>query len=141
MNSKTIDDILNKIKAVEFREDFDTIVAIARGGIFPAALIQQRLMIDFEIIWLNFRNEQQMPQYDEPVLLKPVNFDYINKKILLVDDRSRTGKTFDKGKVLLKGAEFIKTLVINGKADYPLFDEECFTLPWNLHGLNPLSIG
>ena len=51
---------------------------------------------------------------------------------LLVDDRSRTGKTFDKGKALLKGAKFIKTLVVNGKADYPLFDEDCFTFPWKL---------
>ena len=40
MNSKTIDEILKKIKAIEFREDFDTIViqfggeAIFTGGIF-----------------------------------------------------------------------------------------------------------
>jgi xanthine phosphoribosyltransferase len=132
MNSKTIDEILNKIKAIKFQEDFDTIVAIARGGIFPAALLQQKLMIDLEIIWLNFRDEKQQPQHDEPVLLKPISFIYRDKKILLVDDRSRTGKTFDKGKALLKGAKFIKTLVVNGKADYPLFDEDCFTFPWKL---------
>jgi len=132
MNSKTIDEILNKIKAIKFQEDFDTIVAIARGGIFPAALLQQKLMIDLEIIWLNFRDEKQQPQHDEPVLLKPISFIYKDKKILLVDDRSRTGKTFDKGKALLKGAKFIKTLVVNGKADYPLFDEDCFTFPWKL---------
>jgi xanthine phosphoribosyltransferase len=132
MNSKTIDEILNKIKAIKFQEDFDTIVAIARGGIFPAALLQQKLMIDLEIIWLNFRDEKQQPQHDEPVLLKPISFIYRDKKILLVDDRSRTGKTFDKGKALLKGAKFIKTMVVNGKADYPLFDEDCFTFPWKL---------
>ena len=84
MNSKTIDEILNKIKAIEFQEDFDTIVAIARGGIFPAALLQQKLMIDLDIIWLNFRDEKQQPQHDEPVLLKPISFDYIDKKILKV---------------------------------------------------------
>jgi uncharacterized protein len=132
MNSKTIDEILNKIKAIEFREDFDTLVAIARGGIFPAAILQQKLMIDLEIIWLNFRDEKQQPQHDEPVLLKPINFDYKNKKILLIDDRSRTGKTFIKGKSLLKGAQIIKTFVVNGKADYPLFDEDCFIFPWKL---------
>jgi xanthine phosphoribosyltransferase len=133
MNSKTINEILNKIKMFEFHDDFDTIVAIARGGIFPAALLQQKLLIDMEIIWLNFRNENQQPQHDEPVLLKPISFDYIDKKILIVDDRSRTGKTLDKGKVLLKGARIIKTFVVNGKADYPLFDEDCFTFPWKLH--------
>jgi xanthine phosphoribosyltransferase len=108
------------------------LVAIARGGIFPAALLQQKLMIDFEIIWLNFRNEKQQPQHDEPVLLKPINFEFRNKNILLVDDRSRTGKTFNKAKSLLKGASIVRTLVANGKADYSLFDEECFTFPWKL---------
>ena len=132
MNLKTIDEILIKIKAIEFQEDFDTLVAIARGGIFPAALLQQKLMIDFEIIWLNFRDEKQQPQHDKPVLLKPITFDFKNKKILLVDDRSRTGKTFVKGKSLLIGARLIKTFVVNGKADYPLFDEECFTFPWKM---------
>ena len=132
MNSKTIDEILNKIKAIEFQEDFDTIVAIARGGIFPAALLQQKLMIDLDIIWLNFRDEKQQPQHDEPDLLKPISFIYKDKKILLVDDRSRTGKTFNKGKVLLKGARLIKTFIVNGKADYSLFDEDCFTFPWKL---------
>jgi len=132
MNSKTIGEILNKIKTFEFHEDIDTIVAIARGGIFPAALLQQKLLIDMEIIWLNFRNENQQPQHDEPVLLKPISFDYFEKRILLVDDRSRTGKTFEKSRSLLKGSRFIKTFVVNGKADYSLFDEDCFTFPWRL---------
>jgi xanthine phosphoribosyltransferase len=132
MNSKTINEILKKIKTFEFHEDIDTIVAIARGGIFPAALLQQKLLIDMEIIWLNFRNENQQPQHDEPVLLKPISFDYIDKKILLVDDRSRTGKTFEKSRALLNGDRLIKTFVVNGKADYSLFDEECFTFPWRL---------
>jgi hypoxanthine phosphoribosyltransferase len=132
MNLKTIDEVLDKIKSIEFREDFDKVVAIASGGIFPAALIQQKLLIDLEIIWLNFRNEKQQPQYDEPILLKPISFDYIDKKILLVDDRSRTGKTLEKGKSLLNGARLITTFVVNGKADYTLYDEECFTFPWKL---------
>jgi uncharacterized protein len=132
MNSKTINEIIDKVKTIDFPEEFDTIVAVARGGIVPAGLIQQRLLSHVEIIWINFRNENQQPQHDEPVLLKPINFEYINKRILIVDDRSRTGKTFEKVKTLLKGAYIIKTLVVNGKADYSLFDEECFTFPWKL---------
>jgi uncharacterized protein len=132
MNSKTINEIIDKVKTIDIPEEFDTIVAVARGGIIPAGLIQQRLLSDVEIIWINFRNENQQPQHDEPVLLKPINFEYLNKRILIVDDRSRTGKTFEKVKALLKGAHIIKTLVVNGKADYSLFDEECFTFPWKL---------
>jgi uncharacterized protein len=130
MNSKTIDEILDKLKTIEFHEDFDLIVAIARGGIFPAALLQQKLLTDLEIIWLNFRNEKQQPQHEEPVLLKPISFNFKDKKILLVDDRSKTGRTLEKAKELLTGAKFIKTFAVNGKADYPLYDETCFRFPW-----------
>jgi uncharacterized protein len=129
---KTIIEIIDKIKSVEFKEDFDTIVAIARGGIIPAALIQQKLSVDIEILWINFRDDSQQPQHDDPILMKPINFDYLDKRILLVDDRCKTGKTLIKGIELLKGARYVKTLVVNGKADYPLFDEECFTFPWKL---------
>jgi hypoxanthine phosphoribosyltransferase len=132
MSSKTINEVLNRFKSIEFNEDFDIIVAIARGGIIPAALIQQRLCADIEILWLNFRNDTQQLQHNEPVLLKPINFTYLDKRILLVDDRCKSGKTLNKGKELLNGSRFIKTLVVNGKADYPLFDEECFTFPWKL---------
>ena len=53
-----------------------------------------------------------------------------NKKILLVDDFSRTGKTFKEAKKLLKGAK-IKTFVINGKADYKLYSyKTCLKFPW-----------
>ena len=132
MNSKTLNEIIAKVKTIDIPEEFDTIVAIARGGIIPAGLIQQRLLSDVEIIWINFRNENQQPQHEEPILLKPINFEYLNKRILIVDDRSRTGKTFVKVKELLKGANIIKTLVVNGKADYSLFDEECFSFPWKI---------
>jgi xanthine phosphoribosyltransferase len=132
MITKPLSEIIDRIKSVEFKENFDTIVAIAKGGIIPAALLMQKLNVDIEFLWLEFRDETQKPKYDEPVLTKPINFLFKNKTILLVDDRSNTGKTFKKASELLKGAKLIKTCAVNGKSDYSLFDEECFTFPWNI---------
>ena len=132
MDTKNLNEIIVRIQTIEFHEKFDVIVAIARGGLFPAALIQQKLQIDLEVLWINFRDANQQTQYDEPLLIKPINFNFHDKNILLVDDRSRTGKTFDKAKELLSGAKSIKTCVVNGTADYPLFDENCFMFPWRM---------
>jgi len=50
---------------------------------------------------------------------------------LLVDDFSRTGKTFEEAKKILKGSK-IKTFVVNGKADYGLHNYPCCVkFPWN----------
>jgi hypoxanthine phosphoribosyltransferase len=132
MELKTLEEIKDRIIQIKFNEEFEFIVAIARGGIFPAALLQQKLGIGLEIIWLNFRDEKQQPQYDEPRLVKAPNFEFKGKKILLVDDRSRTGSTFRKAKELLSGSALIKSLVVNGNADYSLFNETCFIFPWRL---------
>ncbi len=132
MKLKTLEEIKERIIQITFKEEFDLIVAIARGGIFPAAMLQQKLGIGLEIIWLNFRDENQQPKYDTPHLVKAPNFEFTGKKILLVDDRSRTGSTFMKAKELLSGSELVKSLVVNGEADYSLFNEPCFIFPWRL---------
>lgn len=115
---------------IEFHETFDIVVAIANGGIVPAGIINQRLNADFQTIKINLRDPQQKPKYDEPKLLSPVDFDFKNKKILLVDDRIKTGSTIKLAKELLKETQLIKTFAVNGTADYALFDELCFRFPW-----------
>ena len=53
------------------------------------------------------------------------------KKVLLVDDVSRTGATLGKAKELLKGNE-VNTFVLKGKADYSIFEiDGCVEWPWN----------
>jgi len=65
-----------------------------------------------------------------PQLVCPINFDYVDKKILLVDDRIKTGSTIIFAKQLLNEAKLIKTFVVNGNADYALYNETCFRFPW-----------
>lgn len=132
METKPIDAVIRRITEIKFNEKFDLIVGIARGGIIPATLLQQVLQIEMEFLWLNFRDDSQQPQHEEPILLKPINFSYGDKTILLVDDRSNTGKTFETAKKLLSGAKLIKTCAVNGNSDYPLFDETCFRFPWRV---------
>ena len=129
---KPLAEVQQRIKEIEFHEQFDLIVAIARGGIIPAVMLQARLGGELEWLWLNFRDDDQRPIRPRPELVRPPTFDWLGKTILLVDDRSTTGSTLARGKDILAGANLIKTLVVNGRADYMLFDEECFYFPWRM---------
>lgn len=123
-------EVFERFRTIEFNETFDIVVAIANGGIVPAGIINQRLGADFQTIKINLRDETQQPKYDEPRLICPIDFEFKNKKILLVDDRIKTGSTIKLAKELLKEAALIKTFAVNGNADYALFDEPCFRFPW-----------
>ena len=130
MNQKSFSEVMERFLNIEFKETFDIVVAIANGGIIPAGIINQRLNADFQTVKINLRDPQQKPRYDEPKLLSPVDFEFKNKRILLVDDRIKTGSTIKLAKELLKEAQLIKTFAVNGTADYALFDELCFRFPW-----------
>lgn len=132
MKKLTLNQIIKKIKKIKFQK-FDLIVAIRKDGIMPASLLKHFLKIPVQVIWLNYRNKNNKPIRKESILIKQLNNklkNLKNKKILLVDTVSRTGKTLNKAKELLKGNR-IKTFVINGKADYSLYNfKECIEWPW-----------
>jgi xanthine phosphoribosyltransferase len=130
--AKTMEEVLDRFKTIQFQEDFDLIVAIANGGIVPAGIINQRLEKDIQLLHINLRDEYQHPKYETPRLLGPVDFDCNGKRILLVDDRIKTGATILFAKELLKEAALLKTFAVNGNADYALFNEACFKFPWIL---------
>jgi hypoxanthine phosphoribosyltransferase len=130
VKEKTFDEVMQRFREIEFLETFDMIVAIANGGIIPAAIINQRLNIEIQLLKINLRDPLQKPKYDTPKLISPVDFDYQDKTILLVEDRVKTGATVQFAIGLLQGAKQIKTFAVNGKADYSLYDETCFKFPW-----------
>jgi uncharacterized protein len=129
-NAKSWDEVRAQFNAIVFNESFDMIVAIANGGIVPAAIVNQRLQLPIELLKINYRNSRQQPLYPSPKLLTEIKFDVKDKRVLLVEDRVKTGATLDYAKELLKDAALVKTFAVNGKADYALYDEACFGFPW-----------
>ncbi|MDP4290082.1 MAG: phosphoribosyltransferase [Bacteroidota bacterium] len=130
MESKSWNEIAERIRSVQFKEHFDFIVAIANGGIIPAALLNQQFGYEVHLLKLNLRDAQQNKLYDIPRLLEEIKFDFVGKSILLVDDRIKTGTTITYAKQLLAKAASIKTFAVNGNADYCLYNEPCFKVPW-----------
>jgi len=130
MNTKTFEEVIIRFREIIFSEKFDVIVAIANGGIVPAAILNQRFDIRIELLKINLRDSEQKMKYEYPKLLEPIDFKFKNKNILLVDDRVKTGQTLQFAADLLQGAKMVKTFAVNGKADYCLYDEDCFRFPW-----------
>lgn len=130
MNTKSFEAVMQRFSELEFHEAFDIIVAIANGGIIPAAILNQRLNIEIQLLKINLRDPYQKPKYDNPKLISPIDFDFRDKTILLVEDRIKTGATVKFAIDLLQGARQIKTFAVNGNADYALYDEDCFKFPW-----------
>jgi len=132
MNAKSFEEIIERINKIEIDEQFDMIVAIANGGIIPAALLNQRLNLDMHLLKLSLRDKYQQQMFDQPQLLEPINFDFENKRILLIEDRIKTGTTINYARKLLSKAKEVKTFAVNGNADYCLYNESCFKFPWIL---------
>ena len=132
MEVKALDELMIRFREIEFQEEFDLIVAIANGGIIPAAILNQRLGVEFQILKINLRDVNQKPKYENPRLLSPIDFQFKDKTLLLVEDRIKTGATINFAIELLKEAKTVKTFAVNGNADYALYNENCFKFPWNL---------
>jgi uncharacterized protein len=113
--------------------EFDVVVGIARGGLLPASLVAHQLELPLFLMQLNYRDDANKPRRIAPELQKPLGFDAQGKRVLLVDDVSVSGATFNVARALLTGAS-ITTLACKGKADFVLFPEvaACVNWPWSL---------
>ncbi len=130
LNTKTFEEVMKRFRNITFFEQFDMIVAIANGGIIPAAILNQRLDVGIHLLKINLRDVNQQPKYDSPQLIAPIDFDFKDKTILLVEDRVKTGASLRLACELLKDAKLVKTFAVNGNADYALYNESCFKFPW-----------
>ena len=132
MNNKSFEEIKQRFIEMKFDEPFDIIVAVANGGIIPAAMLNQRLNLDIQLLKLHLRDANQKQLYDQPQLLENICFEVKGKRVLLVEDRVKTGLTLEYARQLLlhRGAAAVKTFAVNGKADYCLYNESCFRFPW-----------
>jgi xanthine phosphoribosyltransferase len=133
---KSFAEVLECFRTIAIDETFDLIVAIANGGIIPAGILAQRFDGGsgrgpaVRVLRINLRDENQRPRYDAPRLLSPIDFEFVGKRILLVDDRIKSGSTIRLARELLRDAAVVRTFAVNGNADYALYNEECFKFPW-----------
>lgn len=132
METKPWSEIIGRLESLSFAEEFDLVVGIAQEGIVPAYLLSSWLNLPLEFIRITFRDRSNRPKFPRPRLLRSLDFSPRGKKILLVDDRARSGATLQFAREKLRGAKLTKTFVINGQADYRLFDEGCFLTPWKI---------
>lgn len=116
-----------------FLPQVDLVIGIADGGAIPASLVANKLNCELRIIKINYRDEQNKPRSEKPQLIKPLKEKIENKKILLVDDVSVSGKTLNEARELFPKNEII-TFVMKGKADFVLFPHfnECVNWPWKI---------
>jgi len=124
-------DILKRLKSVDFPK-VDVVVGIATGGLVPAALVASLLNVELHTIHLNFRNEDNKPQHDKPLIIKDLNLSLpLHYKILLVDDVSVSGQTLEVAEQFLKSYH-VTSFVLKGKGDIVLYPEikDCVKWPW-----------
>ncbi|MDD4820238.1 MAG: phosphoribosyltransferase [Flavobacteriales bacterium] len=132
MEGKSFQQVMDKFRQLIIYEEFDMIVAIANGGIVPAGILCRKLDLPVYMLRLHLRDENNNKIFDKPQLLKEIDFPVKGKRILLVDDRIKTGTSIEFAKELLSEAALVKTFAVNGTADYALYDEMCFPFPWKL---------
>ena len=63
MNVKTFEEVRQRFLEITFEERFDLIVAVANGGIIPAAMLNQRLNLDMQLLKLHLRDADQKQLY------------------------------------------------------------------------------
>jgi hypoxanthine phosphoribosyltransferase len=79
--------------------DVDVVVRIARGGLLPASLIVYQLELSLFLMQLHYRDDDNKPRRTAPELLRPLEFDPSGQRVLLVDDVSVSGATFNVARV------------------------------------------
>lgn len=122
--------ITERLKKMDLPE-IDLVIGIGSGGIPPATFVAFHLNADLQVMSLNYRDEQNKPRYEKPKILNKPEWNLENKKILLVDDVSVSGKTMNAALEQLEGLD-VKTLAMKGNADFVLFPEikDCVKWPW-----------
>lgn len=112
----------------------DAVVALARGGVVPAALAAYELGVPLRLLRSRFRDDDNRPLTDAPRISVHLP-DLLGQRVLMVDDVSVSGATLRAAREALGDGVEVVTLVVKGRAgaaDVVLFDDvpSCVVWPW-----------
>lgn len=131
----TFDRIAERVRTADLpaRDEVDAVVAVARGGTVPGALIAFRLERPLRLLRLSFRDDANTPKAPDPEPVGEIP-DVRGQRIVLVDDVSVSGATLRRASDLL-GAARTTTVAFKGRpdaADVVLFPDvpRCVRWPW-----------
>jgi len=129
MDSLSFKQISERLKQISIPEN-DLVIGIRSGGISPANFVVFHLNADLEVITLNYRDENNNPRFEKPMILYKPLWNLEGKRNLLVDDVSVSGKKMNAALEQLKVYD-LKTSAMKGSADFDLFYEirDCFKCP------------
>jgi uncharacterized protein len=135
MTSLSFTEISQRLAAWMFPDRLDGVLAIASGGIVPAALVAMKLGLELKVIALNYRDESNEPRYAEPRLLSRVPELGGWRRVLLVDDVYVSGKSWNAARRLLPENVEVLPFVLKGKVDFALIRDidGCVQWPWKVY--------
>ena len=135
MKALEFTDIAARLAAWSFPAGVDGVVAIASGGVVPAALVAQRLGVGMKVIALNYRDEANAPRFAEPQLLAAVPDLGGWRRVLLVDDVWVTGKSWQAARACLPAEAEVWPFVMKGKVEWALIRDVdgCVQWPWKTY--------
>lgn len=136
----SLNEIKERLRSLPINDgEYDLVIGIKRGGTVPATLVSYEYSSPLDFLTIRKYKDGPMPEkFHETPQLKNIE-DLENavndKKILLVDDFTKTGETLKLAEENVRKyhPESIDKLTIVGakEADYSLFEEsECVKFPW-----------
>jgi hypoxanthine phosphoribosyltransferase len=129
---------------VRLEYDVDVVVGVGKSGLIPAAIVARKLGVaEFCSVAVRFYDNGKPPKrvLERPRVMHQSFGDLSGKRVLVVDDFSRSGLTLIKVETLLlgKGAEEVRTAVVVLRGDaikepdyYGMRFEGCVIFPWDM---------
>lgn len=126
--------ISERLRTLAFPE-VEGIVAILRGGLVPAFMVAHQLGgLPVRLLGLNLRDEANALRREVPELTIPLDARgwEPGMRLLLIDDVSVSGRTFERARSFLEGFA-VTTFALKGRADIVAFPEieGCVRWPWH----------
>lgn len=130
MMSPTFEEITLRLAKWEFPAGVDGVVAIASGGVVPAALVAQRLGIGLKTIRVTYRDSAHGTRFNEPQRASEVPGLGTWKRVLLVDDLYVSGRSWNAARAMLPKAIEVVPFVLSGDAPFALFRDKKVITDW-----------